>query len=359
MTVAILFDSSTESWSKIDIATPDPDAGEILVKVLGCTICGSDLHTVAGRRETPTPIILGHEIVGEIVKFGSGQPSNSIDGTPLVIGDRIVWSVVVNCGECFFCNHELPQKCLHGRKYGHVRFGSSRDLAGGFAEHMLLQRGTKCQKLPDSIPLEIACPVGCATATAVAAVEAFRVDSDVRVLVIGGGLVGLMTCAYLRYCGAKSVYCVEPEHSRRELAKQFGAHHAISKLDPQSLSEFQVELGFDAVIDCSGQNSAFDEAMKLVRVGGDLILVGAVFPSQPVPLVVERIVRRNLRLTGIHNYTPAQLVEAVRFTEAVSQDIKAHWIVDRWFELTDVALAIQHATSHKPLRVGVRTTFEH
>ncbi len=354
MTLAILFDAVSKSWSKVDIATPEPKPGEILVEVAGCTICGSDLHTVSGRRETPSPIILGHEIVGQIIAFGGDIASASIDGSPLAVGDRIVWSVVANCEQCYFCDRGLPQKCVAGRKYGHIPFHGSRDLGGGFAEHMLLVPGTKCQKISMNVPLELACPTGCATATAVAAVEASCIRERSTAIVIGGGLVGLMTCALLRYHGAQTVVCIEPNETRRALAEQFGATHTSAHAQLAEWKDTIANFGFDTVIECSGQNAAFEDALQIVRIGGNVVLVGAVFPSSPISMVVERIVRRNLNITGIHNYNPQQLLRAVQFTETFSKTFPPETIVDRWFDLTELPHAFTHASKGQPLRVGVR-----
>jgi alcohol dehydrogenase len=337
----------------LEVDTPDPNEGEILVKVLGCTICGSDLHSVAGRRETPCPIILGHEIVGEVVEFGKRGSYSSIDGVPLAVGDRVVWSVVASCGQCFCCLRGLPQKCTVGRKYGHSRFCSDRDLYGGFAEHILLVAGTKCQKISDRVPIELACPVGCATATAVAAVEACDINQDGSVMVIGGGLVGLMTCALLKHHGVRNICCVEPNPSRLSFATQFGATHSRLEMDRATITELTNGFGFDAVVECSGQNVAYEMASSAVRLGGAIVLVGAVFPSSPVPVVLERIVRRNLRIVGIHNYTPEHLLAAVNFTEQFARNFKPGAIVDRWFELADLADAMQYAEQVRPLRVGL------
>lgn len=353
MTKAVLFHSTSKTWEMVDVDRPDPGDGEILVKVLGCTICGSDLHSVAGRRETPCPIILGHEIVGEIVECGKRGSHYSIDGVPLAVGDRVVWSVVASCGQCFYCLRALPQKCTGGRKYGHSKFRSVRDLTGGFAEHVLLVAGTQCQKISKHIPLELACPVGCATATAVAAVEACDVHQDGSAMVIGGGLVGLMTCALLKHHGVRNICCVEPNSCRLSFATQFGATHSRLEMDRATIAELTSDFGFDAVIECSGQNVAYEVASNSVRLGGTIVLVGAVFPTSPVPVVLERIVRRNLRIVGIHNYTPKHLLAAVSFTEQLAKTFKPGSIVNRWFELADLADAIQYAEQVRPLRVGL------
>src|SRR5579885_316476 len=97
--------------------TPAPAGAEVLVEVLGCTLCGSDLHTFDGRRTTPVPTILGHETLGRVVAFGPDAPRRDYEGTPLALGDRVCWAIVACCGRCPNCRRSLPQKCQAGVKY--------------------------------------------------------------------------------------------------------------------------------------------------------------------------------------------------------------------------------------------------
>lgn len=92
------------------------ERGHILVKIKCCTICGSDLHTWLGHRPSPLPIILGHEIVGQIVELGEGVIHDSGD-QPLKIGDRITWTIMDSCGKCYYCREKgLMMKCRYLKK---------------------------------------------------------------------------------------------------------------------------------------------------------------------------------------------------------------------------------------------------
>ena len=115
---------------RVGYPTPEPRAGEVLVRVTCCTLCRSDLHTHAGRRTEPLPAILGHEIVGTIAAFGPGTPRTDFRGTPADIGTRVTWAVAVGCGACFFCTDGLPQKCETPFKYGHRRAEPERPAGG-------------------------------------------------------------------------------------------------------------------------------------------------------------------------------------------------------------------------------------
>jgi D-arabinose 1-dehydrogenase-like Zn-dependent alcohol dehydrogenase len=133
--------------------------GEVLVKLRLATICGSDLHTVAGHRQEATPAILGHEGVGEIVAIGGGR-------TGLQPGDRVTWTIADSCGHCLPCTvYGLPQKCDQLFKYGHAALDNGSGLNGCYASHILLRPGTHIVKVPDDLPDALVAPVNCALAT--------------------------------------------------------------------------------------------------------------------------------------------------------------------------------------------------
>jgi len=107
---AVVFDGTGRPWrfETRSIATLQPN--EILVKIEACTLCGSDLHSVDGRRSVPTPTVLGHEIIGRIAGFGTAASRVDLQGTAMEIGDRVVWAIVASSGDCFYCQRGLPQK---------------------------------------------------------------------------------------------------------------------------------------------------------------------------------------------------------------------------------------------------------
>lgn len=339
-----------------DVPLPRPARGETLVRVLGCTLCGSDLHTLEGRRAAPVPTVLGHEIVGQIAIFGDETEHTDLAGHPLIVGDRVTWSIVAHCGECFFCTHGLPQKCVRAVKYGHEAMKPGRELLGGLAEHCLLVQGTSLVRLPAVLPLEVACPASCATATIAAALEAAGDVAGCSVGVLGAGLLGLTACAMVRARGASEVICVEVQPARRELALRFGATQAIAPEEFSGvISRTTSGRGMDAVLELSGSPAAFDAAWPLVRIGGTVVLVGSVFPSPPVSLPLEQIVRRHLTLRGIHNYAPSHLLAAVDFLTKHHDQFPFAELVSEWHPLENVSLAIQRAKQPGHIRVGVRS----
>ena len=116
--LAALFTGSDKPLEIQSYPLPELKPGEVLIRITCCTICGSDLHTYEGRRSTPLPTILGHEILGEVVGFPDAPPRD-VTGDTLAIGDRVTWSIAASCNQCFYCTHGLPAKCEQLFKYGH------------------------------------------------------------------------------------------------------------------------------------------------------------------------------------------------------------------------------------------------
>jgi putative phosphonate catabolism associated alcohol dehydrogenase len=351
---AAVFNGVAGQLELTEIPIPILQAGEVLVRVLGCTLCGSDVHSVEGRRSVPIPTILGHEIVGTIAAFGSASPMHDLNGEPLRVGDRVTWAIVASCGQCFYCARGLPQKCLCAVKYGHEPFRPGRELLGGLADYCLLVANTAIVRLPEHLPLEVVCPASCATATIMAALEAAGELRDRRVCLMGTGMLGLTACAVARTNGAL-VVCVEPNPLRRERALQFGATRvcAVSELK-EVTAEVTEQFGFDVVVELSGHPSAFETAWPLLRIGGTLVLVGSVFPTPAVPLLLEQVVRRQLTIRGVHNYAPRHLGMAIDFLARHHTDFPFAGLVTEWFPLAAISDAFKQSCNPNNIRVGVR-----
>ncbi|MEE1821326.1 alcohol dehydrogenase catalytic domain-containing protein [Streptomyces sp. BE20] len=294
-------------FSLLDGATPrTPGDGELLVRIDLATICGSDLHTVEGRRPSPVPALLGHEQVGTVVGVGAGGV-RCVDGTPVEEGMRVVWSVAASCGRCERCERGLPHKCLSLRKYGHEPWSPLAPLNGGFATHCLVLPGTAVVAVPAGLPDTVASPASCATATVAAALAAAGEPAGQRVLITGAGMLGLTAAAMAAAAGAR-VSAVDPDPARRAEALRFGANAAFDTAE---------EVGeADVALDFSGRPAAVQRCLDSLAVGGRAVLVGSVSPGPAVALDPERLVRGLHTVIGVHNYRPDDLDTAVRFLAA-------------------------------------------
>ncbi|MCA9178719.1 MAG: alcohol dehydrogenase catalytic domain-containing protein [Planctomycetales bacterium] len=361
MSLAAVYEGRPGQLALRELPAPELRDGEVLVEVLGCTLCGSDLHTIHGRRETGTPVVLGHEIVGRV--RSSAGAVRDIAGAELRTGDRVTWSIASSCGQCFYCQRDLPQKCLTLFKYGH-RSGSesaAAELRGGLAELCLLDARAAILRLPEDLSLESACPANCATATVAAALEAAAAAlspamndwTGRQVVVTGAGMLGLTAAAMLRWRGAE-VWNIEPAAPRREWAARLGANPLTPAEAPAALARLNEGHGADAVFEMTGAPEAWQLAWPALRLGGVAVHVGAVFPTAAWPLPLEQLVRRQATLRGVHNYAPRHLLAAVEFLK--HNDALMKPLVTTWLPLREANEALEAASDPVNVRVGVRPT---
>jgi len=329
---------------------PGPKANEALVRVTACTLCGSDLHSLHGRRTVPTPTILGHEILGRLVAWGENFPRADISGQALQLGDRVTWAVVAACGHCYYCRRQLPQKCEHACKYGHMGFDSSYVWSGGLAEFCVLAPGTALVKIPEAVPDERIAPASCATATVMAALELLPSGPIEHVIILGAGMLGLTATAVLHQRGVATITVVDPQESRLQAALRCGATRTHS---PVNLQDTQLAPA-DAVLEFSGSETLLAWSLDSLRMGGRLILVGAVFPVPAVELLPERIVRRQLTITGVHNYRPEHLLQAVEFLVTHGGKYPLDEFVSGWHDLQHTACMLRNGPPVGLIRIGVR-----
>lgn len=333
--------------------------GEVLVSIELATICGSDVHTVAGHRAAPTPLVLGHEYVGRIAAMQSEV--RAIDGSRLHVGDRVVWSIMASCGVCDRCRRGIPQKCRDLIKYGHERLGARWELTGGFASHAHLRAGTAIVRVAESVPAEVLAPASCGTATAWAAVDRAEQITDIDgavMLVSGAGLIGLTATAIASDRGAR-VIVADPDRARRALALRFGAVAVIDPADQTALPTAVVAAGateIDVVIEASGSATAVASTLSAVGVGGVVILVGSVFPGGVLALDPEQLVRGLVTIRGVHNYTPLDLHAAVGYLHEKHDVHPFAELVGRVVELDDVDAALVDARGGGPVRVGLASS---
>jgi alcohol dehydrogenase len=393
---AAIFNGPYHPFRIETVARPVLQPGEALVRVSLCTVCGSDRHTVAGRRKEKTPSVLGHEPVGVIEEVNGTL--RTVTGEPVQVGDRVVWAVTVSCGECYFCVHGIPQKCESLRKYGHEEITPQCGPVGGLSTHCHLLKGTAIVKVPDELPDAVAAPAGCATATIAAVLRAGgptpptplpagRGESDTpgsathsgaqeatpaltplpagrgaggvgpprppTVVVFGLGMLGLTACAWLDVLGATVVAC-DVHNFRLSQAVRFGARHLAK---PDALTEVVESIthgrGADVALELSGSAQAAAAALEVLRIGGTAVWAGTVLPTDSVPVYPQTVVRRCLTITGVHNYAPADLAAAVAFLAANHERYPFAEQVWKTFPLTEVNEAFQFAEAEHPVRVAV------
>ena len=358
---AAVFDGTGSKLRLGKFSLPRLKVGEVLVRVSCCTLCGSDFHTYMGRRTGNSPSILGHEIVGiiEDVAMNGGAVLDQY-GRPVQPGDRITWSLVVSCGSCRLCRRSLPQKCELLFKYGHERFLAGDSPSGGVSQYCVLRPGTAIFPVSSLIPDATAGMASCAAATVCAVLRsAGPVEDGTSVLIQGAGMLGLVAGAMLRQKGASIIAVVDPDPVRLQTAVSFGASHAVggygsSEEIGEQLDRITDRRGFDIALELSGNSSAMEVALPLLAVGGRYVLAGAVYPSRPVNLNAEIVVRKMLHLIGVHNYEAQDLGTALNFlADQATTCNKFESLIDARFTLDKVNEAFEYGQNVRPARVAI------
>jgi alcohol dehydrogenase len=340
---AYLFHGPGQPMECREVSLRPLQAGELRVRMRLCTLCGSDLHTYFGRRGSPLPCILGHEMLGIVEEIHSDSVPVDLNGESMQIGDRLISGVAVSCGRCFFCTRDLPQKCEQLLKYGHHVQDDSGLVWGGLAQEMILLNGTAMVKVPLAVPDRVAAPAGCATATVAAMLAGFQFRGDETVLILGAGMLGCTAAAMCKWRGASRVVVLDRDQLRLQQASRFGA-------ETGSLPE----RGVDLALELTGSVEMTQQGIDSLRTGGQMVLAGAVFPTPPISIHPEMLIRRSLQIRGVHNYRPADLLKAIQFLEATHEQYPFAELVAREFPFEEVESGFEHAERERPHRVGVR-----
>lgn len=263
--------------------------GSVVIKVNSCGICGSDIHYfVSGE---PKGLVMGHEFSGEVVDPGSRKD--------LKIGDRVTGLPISPCGECEACKTGNPQYCA---KTWLKAVGLSLTNPGAYAEYTSC-RPDMVRKLPDNVSDDEAAMVE-PSAVSLHAVNLADIKIGSRVLIIGGGIIGLMAAEFAKLNGATYIAMLETNAKRGRKAVGFGkVDEYYDAMDTNTIGTLKTKTngGFDVVIECCGNSAAVSEALMLVKPGGTVVLVGVSLGAVTIPTVVG--VMGEVKMLGAIAYT--------------------------------------------------------
>ena len=271
-----------------EIEEPKKQPGKVMVDILKTGICGSDLHyfEVGG----PSGLVMGHEFCGKVVDNGD------VDG--LNVGDRVTALPISPCGKCEPCLTGNPQYCL---KTWDQAVGLSLDNPGGLTTKINV-RSDLILKVPDNVSDEEAAMVEPA-AVGLHAVHLADVKVGDKVLVIGSGIIGLVSAMFAKMDGASKVVVSEVNEARAKKAVELGvADEYILANDAFNENVAKITgSGFDIVIDCCGNSPAVSSAISAVKPGGKIVLVGVSLAPITIPSVVT--VLHEVTMIGAIAYT--------------------------------------------------------
>jgi S-(hydroxymethyl)glutathione dehydrogenase / alcohol dehydrogenase len=304
-TRAAVFFGAGKPFEIRELDLEEPRAGEVLVRMDAVGICGTDLHSVKGEWNRPTPTVLGHEGAGVVEEVGEGV-------TALASGDHVVLSWAPSCGGCVDCRRGRPARCLVLNRAiaastlpdGTTRLSMDgetvyRGTATGALAELIVVSERVALPVGDDVPLEQAALLGCAALTGVgAALFAARVEPGSSVLVVGAGGVGQFVVQGARIAGAAEIVCVDPLEARREQAARLGATRVAEPDELKGLMKAELPDGVDYAFDVVGDPSTTEAAFRWTRNGGVCVIVGLPAAGKRLDLDPVDFVRRERVLTG-------------------------------------------------------------
>lgn len=281
--------SEYEQLDIIDVAQPQCAPDEVLIRVAACGICGSDVHGYDGSsgRRIP-PIVMGHEAAGTIVKTGS-------DVSRFSVGDRVTFDSTVFCGRCEFCRRGEVNLCDRREVLG-VSCGDYR-RHGAFAEFVAVPERI-LYRLPEEFPLPEAAMLE-AVSVALHAVRVSELSASATALVIGAGMIGMLTAQAAREAGCAVLMLADIDAARLEMAREIGVPDGLLLSGSDLVAEVSRRTGgrgVDIVFEAVGRAETVAAAIECVRKGGTVTLVGNIEPEVALPL--QRVVTRQIRLQG-------------------------------------------------------------
>lgn len=308
------------------VPIPQLGAGEVLVKVAACGLCGSDLEISAGKLQGPqVPLIMGHEPAGTVAEVGSAV-------TNVKVGDHVVVALYVTCGECDYCRTNQDNLCVN--LVGRPGF----ELDGAFAEYFEMPAENLFPISP-SVPLEQVAAMSDGVATSWHAVtRQAGVKPGQTVVIVGVGGLGVHATQITRLSGARTV-AVDVVEEKLDLAKRFGADVAIDAHSddvPARMMELTAGLGVDAVLDFVAEPDTVEMGLQMLRRGGVLVLVGLA-PGRPFRAGSVDVVLSEKRIVGSRTSSKQDLVEVIRLVE----EGKITPIVGQRFRLEEVNEALE------------------
>ena len=306
-----------------DIAVPTPKGREVLVRVRACGVCRRDILVRQGpsRRGLADPLVLGHEISGEVVALGP-------DARGLTVGERVCSTQREHvCGCCSMCRTDRGTLCPDLRFFG-------QEASGGYAEYVIVGDDNLVH-LPDNVDFAAGAIVGCAVGTAFNAVcDTGRARPGESVLVAGAGGLGIHAVQIARAVGARVVATTRSPAKVRAL-EQAGAHAVVVANDgfARGVREATAGRGVDVAIDTVG-GAVFHDIRRSMAPGGRIVLVGEV-TGATVEVDMATIYRRGLEIRSAVSTSRRQLEMALRMVASGA----VRPVVDRTLPLEEAAAA--------------------
>ncbi|WP_071392893.1 zinc-dependent alcohol dehydrogenase family protein [Bacillus tuaregi] len=287
--------TDTKKLELSEVAIPEPAPSEVLVSVKNCGICGTDLHIYhgdPGSAEVTPPVVLGHELAGEVVAIGA-------EVTQVKVGDRVAVDPNIYCGKCKYCRSGKVHLCSDLSAVGVTR-------NGGMGEYCTAPEAN-CYPLPDSMSYEQGAmvePLSCV----LHGFKKLTFRPNDRVFIVGGGFIGMLFLQLVRNYTTGSIVVSEINASKHEVLTQLGATEVVSQITSDLYSQF------DVVIECVGKKVTIENAVKCAGKGAQVLLFGVPGPNEVVEIAPYEIFSKELSISGSF-INPFTLDEAVKLLD--------------------------------------------
>ena len=295
-----------------DVDLPALGAEDVLIKVMSCGICGTDVHIYEGAQgaaETIPPAILGHEFSGFVEKLGA-----NVKG--FTVGERVSIDPNNYCGACSYCKNGMAHYCENMIGYGTT-------AKGGFAQYCSVSYK---QVYPiGDMPFEhgaMAEPVACC----LHGIDMCDIKSGTTVLIIGGGTIGLIMLQLAKLSGASTVILSEPESEKREKAALLGADILIDPINEniENVLNLNGISDINTVIECVGLKRTMLDAIKYAGKKSTVMLFGLGSPDDEIPVKPFELFKKEITLKAsyINPYTQGRALELIKSGKVDTEALK-------------------------------------
>ncbi|MBS4223553.1 NAD(P)-dependent alcohol dehydrogenase [Bacillus sp. FJAT-49682] len=323
------------------VSIPVPNADEALIKVYCIGVCGSDIHYYEhgkiGRYEVKEPLILGHELAGEVVEIGERV-------TNVAVGDRVAVEPGVACGRCGHCKSGRYNLCPD------VVFMATPPVDGAWAEYVTIRSDFLFQ-LPDEMSYEEGALLEPLSVGIHAMMRGKATLAD-RLFVSGLGPIGLLAIQAAKMVGITEIYASDVVPFRRELAKEMGVETTIDPLNENvkdQIAELTGGKGVSLVVETSGNERAISDTVKIVNNGGRIVLVGLPTAGE-IPFDVNQLIDGEIDVYGVFRYAntyPAAIQVLSR------SQINIEKIITHRFALSNIKEAVEIARTEKDTSIKI------
>ena len=331
------------------VVTDVPDApcgaGEVRLAVKACAVCGSDIRIFHyGNPRVKLPTIVGHEVAGEVTEVGEG-----VSG--ITVGDRIALGADGPCGRCYWCQNGLGNNCVENHAIGY-------QFPGGFATEMVLAPMVvdfgPVTAIPNGVSYEeaaLAEPLGCA----INGLEMCRLSLGETLCIIGAGPIGCMMIPLARHMGAGEIIVAQRSRPRLELARGFGADHAVCSSETdvvEAVREITGGRGPDVVVTTCSSVEAHEQAIEMVAKRGRVNLFGGLGKgARNMSVSSDTIHYKECSVLGSHGSVPRHHRLAMGLIERGI--VEAGRFITHRFRLEEIHKAFEAAEGREGLKVMV------